>query len=68
MKELGSGENFGIFGFLTGIASREKFRSVGFTKLILIARDDLLKVIHDFPEDLEKICMLKDDIIFNGGH
>jgi CRP-like cAMP-binding protein len=68
IKEIGPGSSFGVFGFLSGVRGHEKFRSVGFTKLLLISRDDMLEAIKDFPEDKEKLCTLKDDILFNNGY
>jgi hypothetical protein len=28
----------------------------------------MLEAIKDFPEDKEKLCTLKDDILFNNGY
>jgi hypothetical protein len=39
--------------FITGRKAPERFRTVGFTKLLLLSREDFLKIIPDFPEDYE---------------
>lgn len=50
---LKSGSSLGISSFLTGKRTPERLRSVGFAKMLLLSRQDFLKVIQDYPEDYE---------------
>ena len=54
MNRLNTDDNFGLISFITGFKAKEKYRSVGFTKLLLISREDFLKIIKDFPNDFER--------------
>lgn len=51
--------------FITGIKARERFKSLGFSKLLLLSRDDFLKIIPEFPEDYEVFREMHDDLIYN---
>jgi hypothetical protein len=37
--------SLGVTSFITGKKAPEHFKSIGFTKLLLLSRDDFLKVI-----------------------
>ncbi|CAK67965.1 unnamed protein product (macronuclear) [Paramecium tetraurelia] len=58
-----------IFGlknlFVGNIIRNKKLKSVGFTKLLVLSRNDVLQELKDFPIDYEKFCHIKDDLIFN---
>ncbi|CAD8062415.1 unnamed protein product [Paramecium primaurelia] len=60
--KVGKGSSLGIISFISGKQSQERFRSVGFSKLLLLSRDDFLKVIQDFPEDYERFRNLYDSL------
>ena len=36
--------------------------------MLMLSREDFLKVMKDYPEDWERFCLFKDDLIFNSGH
>ncbi|CAD8071438.1 unnamed protein product [Paramecium primaurelia] len=61
---VGKGSSLGIISFISGKQSQERFRSVGFSKLLMLSRDDFLKVIQDFPEDYERFRNLYDSLQF----
>ena len=61
---MGKGCTLGTLSFLTGVRSIERFRSVGFTKLLMLSRDDFLKILSEFPEDYEIFRHLHDGIIY----
>lgn len=48
VSQMNEGQSLGIVSFLTGEKSRERFRSIGFTKLLLLSRDDFLNVFIQF--------------------
>ncbi|CAD8084162.1 unnamed protein product [Paramecium sonneborni] len=58
-----------IFGlknlFVGNIIQINKLKSVGFTKLLVLSRNDFLQELKDFPNDYEKFCHIKDDLIYN---
>ncbi|CAK77489.1 unnamed protein product (macronuclear) [Paramecium tetraurelia] len=62
--KVGKGSSLGIISFISGKQSQERFRSVGFSKLLMLSRDDFLKVIQDFPEDYERFRNLYDSLQF----
>jgi hypothetical protein len=39
-------------------------RSIGFTTLLKIKREDFLNLLKEFPEDYESFCRIRDEIIF----
>ncbi|CAD8093469.1 unnamed protein product [Paramecium primaurelia] len=58
-----------VFGlknlFIGNIIKNKKLKSVGFTKLLVLSRNDFLQELKDFPNDYEKFCHIKDDLIYN---
>ena len=50
---------------MTGVPASERFRSVGFTKLLILSREDFLNIIPEFPEDYEVFREMHDDLIYN---
>lgn len=44
VSQLYEGESLGFISFITGKKSPERYRSIGFTKLLLLNREDFLKV------------------------
>ncbi|CAK80915.1 unnamed protein product (macronuclear) [Paramecium tetraurelia] len=65
VSKVGQGSSLGIVSFISGKQSQERFRSIGFSKLLMLSRDDFLKVIQDFPEDYERFRNLYDSIQFD---
>ncbi|CAD8174959.1 unnamed protein product [Paramecium pentaurelia] len=65
VSKVGKGSSLGIISFISGKQSQERFRSIGFSKLLMLSRDDFLKVIQDFPEDYERFRNLYDSIQFD---
>lgn len=65
VSKIPSGSSLGIMSFITGIKAPERFRSVGFTKLLLLARDDFMKIIVEYPEDYELFREMHDDLLYN---
>lgn len=53
---LEQGESFGFVSFISGIPSIEKYKTLGFTKLLVLTRKAFLEVIKDYPEDYEIFC------------
>jgi len=53
---LEQGESFGFVSFISGIPSIEKYKTLGFTKLLVLTRKAFLEVIKDYPEDYELFC------------
>lgn len=60
LKVLKKGDNFGILSFFTGYHRTQSVRSLEFTTLLMIKRDDFLQILSDYPEDYEKFCNLRD--------
>ncbi|CAD8080729.1 unnamed protein product [Paramecium sonneborni] len=65
ISKAGKGTSLGIYSFISGQRSREKFRSLGFTKLLLLSRDDFLRILPDYPEDYERFRNIHDGLLFN---
>jgi len=63
IKELGVGEHFGEIAFFSGKARKLSARSKDFTTLFAINRDEFIKVLMKNSDDMEKFCMIKDQMI-----
>ncbi|CAD8147834.1 unnamed protein product [Paramecium pentaurelia] len=59
------GKCFNEIAFLTGQDFKEKFKTVEFTKLLILSRKDFLAIMKDFPQDYEKYKELVDDFNIN---
>ncbi|CAD8147071.1 unnamed protein product [Paramecium octaurelia] len=59
------GKCFNEISFLTGQDFKEKFKTVEFTKLLILSRRDFLATMKDFPQDFEKYKELVDDFNIN---
>ncbi|KAM3138474.1 hypothetical protein pb186bvf_009388 [Paramecium bursaria] len=68
LGEIQQGGYFGLYEFITGSKVKELYRSVGFTKLLILPRNDFFKIIKDFQEDREKFCQIRDDLVYNQGN
>ncbi|CAD8114502.1 unnamed protein product [Paramecium sonneborni] len=60
-----SGKCFNEISFLTGQDLKEKFKTLEFTKLLVLSRKDFLDTLKDFPQDFEKYKELVDDLNIN---
>ncbi|CAD8196694.1 unnamed protein product [Paramecium octaurelia] len=63
--KLKEGESFGFVSFITGNPSVEKYKTIGFTKLLIITRKDFLDVIKDYPDDYEMFYTFFEELTFN---
>ncbi|KAL4485671.1 hypothetical protein ABPG72_010933 [Tetrahymena utriculariae] len=63
---LKQGQFFGEGSFFTGSPRRSTFRSLEFTTLLKIDREEFIKIIEESKEDYEMFCYIKDQIILNG--
>ncbi|CAD8208797.1 unnamed protein product [Paramecium pentaurelia] len=61
---LVSGQSIGLNNFITSSQKPEKYRSVGFSKLICLEQKYFLKLLQEYPEDYEKYCQIKDSMLF----
>ncbi|CAD8105986.1 unnamed protein product [Paramecium primaurelia] len=65
VNTVSKGSSLGLMSFITGVKARERFKSLGFSKLLLLSRDDFLKIIPEFPEDYEIFREMHDDLTLN---
>ncbi|KAL4483975.1 hypothetical protein ABPG72_013981 [Tetrahymena utriculariae] len=63
LKQLKKGDNFGAIGFFTGQHRTQSVRSLEFTTLLMIKRDEFLQILQEFPQDYERFCYLRDKIM-----
>ncbi|CAD8149984.1 unnamed protein product [Paramecium pentaurelia] len=56
---------FGLYEFITGQEQKEVYKSVGFTKLLILPRSAFLRILKEFQEDREKFCQIRDDLLYN---
>ncbi|CAD8096804.1 unnamed protein product [Paramecium sonneborni] len=61
INNYSEGKCFNEVSFLTGSDCKEKFRTLQFTKLLVLSRKDFLATLKDFPQDFEKYKELVDD-------
>ncbi|CAD8153971.1 unnamed protein product [Paramecium octaurelia] len=65
VKILKSGETFGEFQFFTGQNTRESIKSVGFTQLYKIDREQFINIIKNNQKDFERFFKIKDSILYS---
>ena len=63
LKNLDVGENFGEIEFFTGNLRLVSAKSRSFTTLLAINREEFLEILQKNPEDWEKFCMIRDQIL-----
>ena len=68
LKELTIGEHLGELSFFTGGSRIFSAQSKDFTTLFSISRAEFLSVLEKNPEDYEKFCMIRDQIILYGNY
>ncbi|CAD8055062.1 unnamed protein product [Paramecium sonneborni] len=63
--KLTPGSIFGLYEFITGQEHKEVYKSVGFTKLLILPRSAFIKILKEFQEDREKFCQIRDNLLYN---
>ncbi|CAK61372.1 unnamed protein product (macronuclear) [Paramecium tetraurelia] len=51
--------------FLLQSQDRELFKAAGYVSLLMLSKSDFLETLKDFPEDFQKYCQLRDQLILN---
>jgi len=64
LRKLEKGSCFGEESFFTAFRRFYSVRSIDFTTLLMIKRKDFIELLKQYPEDYEKYCQLRDNIIF----
>lgn len=65
LKILRKGDFFGEKSFFCGIPRLSCARSVSFSSLFVINKDDFLRVLKQNPDDFERFCEIRDQINLN---
>ena len=65
LKDMEVGSHFGEYGFFTEKHPGFSAKSKDFTTLFTINRKDFVEVLEKNPEDYEKFCMIRDQILIN---
>jgi len=63
LKTLHKDEIFGEVSFFTSESRSSTAKSSNFASLYYICRDDFLEILKNFPQDYEKYCLLRDEIL-----
>ena len=63
LRTLEKGAVFGELSFFTGQPRTASAKSNDFSSMIYIKRDEFLSVLEKFPEDYEKYCFIRDQIV-----
>ncbi|CAD8180989.1 unnamed protein product [Paramecium pentaurelia] len=61
---VNKGASIGIKNFIMGTESLETYKSVGFTKAMILKRRNFLKILQEHPEDQELFFAVRDKMIF----
>ena len=64
LQSFKENEYFGEYEFFTGEDRNRTARSVNFSSLFTLKRDEVIPILKENPEDFEKFCMIKDQLIF----
>lgn len=65
LKVLKKGEYFGEVAFFTGVPRVTSAKSLSFSSLFVIKKENFIKVVKENSEDYEKYCQMKDEISLN---
>ncbi|EAR90909.3 cyclic nucleotide-binding domain protein (macronuclear) [Tetrahymena thermophila SB210] len=68
IKVFKKGDYFGEIEFFTGKLAETNVKSTDFTTLLILNRNDFIKILKKFPQDLEQFCYIKDKIIFSNDY
>ena len=63
LQNLTEGDVFGELSFFTGQPRTASAKSKDFSSMVFIKRDDLLNILQKFPEDYEKYCLMREQIM-----
>lgn len=64
LSEFKEGRSFGEYSFFSGLPRSANIRSNEFTILVEIKRQDCLNLLKNYPNDHEKFCNKRDEILF----
>ncbi|KAL4485121.1 hypothetical protein ABPG73_015672 [Tetrahymena malaccensis] len=64
LKVFSKGSSFGETSFFTGAPRGISIRSIDFTTLLMIKRQEFLNVVKENTEDYENFCKIRDKITF----
>ncbi|KRX08008.1 Cyclic nucleotide-binding protein [Pseudocohnilembus persalinus] len=67
ISQISPGQLLGEISFFTGQARNSKAKSIGFSNLLRIPRDQFINLIKEYGNnlDFERFCFIKDQIIFS---
>ena len=68
LEILSKNKNFGGYTFITDFNHIYSSRALENTKIFQISREDFIEIIKKFPQDHQKFCEFKDNLIFNNKH
>ncbi|KAL4459922.1 hypothetical protein ABPG74_003448 [Tetrahymena malaccensis] len=68
LKVYKKGDYFGEIEFFTGKKLQINVKSVDFTTLLIINRNEFIEILKNFPQDLEQFCYIRDKIIFSNDY
>ncbi|CAD8095941.1 unnamed protein product [Paramecium sonneborni] len=60
---VNKGASIGIKNFIMGTESLETYKSVGFTKAMVLKRKNFLKILQEHPDDQELFCAVRDKMV-----
>ena len=63
LQNLTEGDVFGELSFFTGQPRTASAKSKDFSSMAFIKREDLLNILQKFPEDYEKYCLMREQIM-----
>lgn len=63
IRVIEEGECFGEFQFFTGTMAKIDVRSIGYTTLVMIGRDEFIGLIKNNSIEYETFCMIKDKLV-----
>lgn len=63
LQNLTEGDVFGELSFFTGQPRTASAKSKDFSSMVFIKREDLLNILQKFPEDYEKYCLMREQIM-----
>jgi CRP-like cAMP-binding protein len=67
LRQYVAGESFGEYSFFSGLPRSANIRSNEFSILVEIKRSEFIEILKKFPEDHEKFCNRRDELLFQIG-
>ena len=68
ISTIKKGQVFGEMGFFTGQYRRVSAQSKDFSSLLCISREDFLNTLKKFPQDYERYCKIRDEILLQNNY